>query len=68
MLFRSAVISSFISQTEAMVSYSPSMQVDAAAGRPLELEAIYREPLRRAQRHGVAMPETTRLLRQLEAR
>ena len=63
-----AVISNFISQTEAMVSYAPSMQVDAAAGRPLELEAIYREPLRRAQRHGVAMPETTRLLRQLEAR
>ena len=61
------LITSFLAQTEAMASYATSMQLDAEAGRPLELEAIYREPLRRARRCGVAMPETTRLLRELEA-
>ena len=62
-----ALLPTFLSKTEAMVSDTPSMQLDAEAGRPLELEVIYREPLRRAPRHGVAMPETTRLLKELEA-
>lgn len=42
------------------------MQLDARAGRPLELEVMDREPLRRVQRCGVAMPETIRLLEKLE--
>jgi 2-dehydropantoate 2-reductase len=60
------LIATFVAKTEAMVSCAPSMQLDAMAGRPLELEAIYREPLRRARRCGVAMPETNRLLLELE--
>jgi 2-dehydropantoate 2-reductase len=60
------LIATFVAKTEAMVSYAPSMQLDAMAGRPLELEAIYREPLRRARRCGVAMPETSMLLQELE--
>jgi 2-dehydropantoate 2-reductase len=60
------LIATFVAKTEAMVSYAPSMQLDAMAGRPLELEAIYREPLRRARRCDVAMPQTSRLLQELE--
>lgn len=63
----SEVIDDFLARTAAMPSYAPSMQLDAEAGRAMELEAIYRIPLERAQRHGVAMPETTLLLQELEA-
>ncbi|MBN0044817.1 2-dehydropantoate 2-reductase [Streptomyces actuosus] len=42
-----------------------SMQRDAEAGRPLELDAIGGALLRAAQRHGVAVPVTARLVRDL---
>jgi len=32
------------------------MQIDRQEGRPLELEAIYAEPLRRAAAGGIDMP------------
>jgi 2-dehydropantoate 2-reductase len=62
-----SLIADDITNTEAMPTYAPSMLLDAQAGRPMELEAIYRVPLARAARHGVAMPETARLLQELEA-
>ena len=61
------VIDDFLARTATMPSYAPSMQLDAQAGRAMELEAIYRIPLERSRRHGVAMPETPRLLQELEA-
>ncbi|MFF3202034.1 ketopantoate reductase family protein [Streptomyces sp. NPDC002962] len=42
-----------------------SMQRDAEAGRPLELDAIGGGLLRAAERHGVAVPVATRLVREL---
>lgn len=45
-----------------------SMQRDAAAGRPIELEAIGGSILRAAERHGVAAPVTGRLVDELRAR
>ncbi len=45
-----------------------SMQRDAAAGRPTELEAIGGAVLRRAARHGIALPVTERLVGELRAR
>ena len=60
------LIAAHLNKTEAMPSDVPTMLLDARAGPPLELEAIYRVPLARAARHGVAMPETTALLRDLE--
>jgi 2-dehydropantoate 2-reductase len=45
-----------------------SMQRDAAAGRPIELEAIGGAVVRAAQRHGIAVPVTSRLVRELGAR
>lgn len=45
-----------------------SMQRDAAAGAPLELEAIGGAVLRAAARHRLAVPVTTRLVADLRAR
>lgn len=56
-----------IAQTRETVAYSPSMKLDFEAGRELELESMYAEPLRRASAAGVAMPETGRLYRELGA-
>lgn len=42
-----------------------SMQRDAEAGRALELDAIGGALLRAAERHGVAAPVATRLVREL---
>ncbi|WP_019060384.1 ketopantoate reductase family protein [Streptomyces prunicolor] len=44
-----------------------SMQRDAEAGRPLELDAIGGALLRAAERQGIAVPVTARLVRELEA-
>lgn len=44
-----------------------SMQRDAEAGRPLELDAIGGALLRAAEREGVAVPVTTRLVGELAA-
>jgi 2-dehydropantoate 2-reductase len=43
------------------------MQRDAEAGRPLELDAIGGALLRAAERQGVAVPVTARLVRELAA-
>ncbi len=45
-----------------------SMERDAAAGNPLELEAIGGAVLRAAQRHGVDVPATRRLVEELRTR
>ncbi|MFJ5259481.1 ketopantoate reductase family protein [Streptomyces sp. NPDC088387] len=44
-----------------------SMQRDAEAGRPLELDAIGGALLRAAARHGIAVPVATRLVREVGA-
>jgi 2-dehydropantoate 2-reductase len=45
-----------------------SMQRDAAAGRPTELDAIGGAVLRAADRHGVDVPVTRRIVEELRAR
>ena len=45
-----------INNTRTMGAYRSSMQVDRQQGRPLEVEAILGEPLRRAQAHDVQTP------------
>lgn len=44
-----------LTRTEKMGDYRPSMMIDRMEGRPLELEAIYRIPVREAAKRGVAM-------------
>lgn len=52
-----------IRRTEAMDPYKPSTLIDFLAHRPLELEAIWGEPLRRARDGGVAAPRLEMLYR-----
>jgi 2-dehydropantoate 2-reductase len=64
-------IQSQIDVTPPMGPYKPSSLVDYLAGREVEVEAIWGEPLRRAQQAGLAMPLLAGLyirLRELTAR
>lgn len=54
-------------RTETMGAYKPSTLLDFEAGRALELEAIWGEPLRRAQSLGARMPRLEQLYRRLKA-
>ncbi|HND62330.1 MAG TPA: 2-dehydropantoate 2-reductase [Opitutaceae bacterium] len=56
-----------LDQTPKIGAYRPSSLVDHEAGRPIELEAIWGEPLRRGQQAGVAMPELAALYAELQA-
>ena len=52
--------------TQKMGAYQPSSLIDFVEGRPVEVEAIWGEPLRRGQALGVAMPELARLYGEIE--
>ena len=52
-------------RTEEMGEYKPSTLIDYLTGRPLEIEAIWGEPLRRGQAAGVQASQLERLYRQL---
>ncbi|MGW1747998.1 ketopantoate reductase family protein [Streptomyces sp. NPDC002092] len=56
---RSGLFGDFTARTKS------SMQRDAEAGRPLELDAIGGALLRAAERHGVSVPVTARVVREL---
>ena len=49
-----------------MGAYKPSSLVDFLAGREVEVEAIWGEPLRRAQAAGVPMPRMAKLYNDLK--
>ncbi len=51
-----ALIQNHIENTPAIGAYQPSSLIDYLAGREVEIESIWAEPLRRAQAHGVATP------------
>lgn len=51
--------------TEKIGAYQPSSLIDFLAGREVEVEAIWGEPLRHAQAAGAAMPELAQLYREL---
>jgi 2-dehydropantoate 2-reductase len=55
-----------ISYTEAMGPYRPPMQIDREEGRPLELDAIFFQPLKRGLAKGVTMPRVEALAVLLE--
>ena len=50
-----------IARTRTMGAYKPSTLIDFEQGKPLELEALFLEPLRQARRTGVAVPMLTNL-------
>lgn len=47
--------------TEKMGAYQPSSLIDFLDGRPVEVDAIWGEPLRRGRAMGLSMPELERL-------
>jgi 2-dehydropantoate 2-reductase len=58
-----------IERTRTMAAYKASTLLDFELGRPLELESMFLEPLRRAQTAGVPVPRLAALcqvLRQLD--
>jgi 2-dehydropantoate 2-reductase len=56
-----------IDRTPELGAYQPSTLVDFLAGREMEIEAIWGEPLHRGQAAGAAMPELARLYAELKA-
>lgn len=61
-------VTKMMTDTERMVPYQPSMQLDFQAGRPLELDAIYWAPVHAAAAAGQAMPATEQLAHLLAVR
>lgn len=57
-----------IEVTRPMKAYRPSSMIDYTSGREVEVDAIWREPLRCARRLGVETPELERLLADIEGR
>jgi len=66
-VFASDWIEQLIRKTWGMGVYQTSMQIDRRAGRPMEIEAILGEPLRRAGALGVAVPKLEKLYREAKA-
>jgi 2-dehydropantoate 2-reductase len=56
-----------IERTRTMGAYRASTLLDFEKGLPLELDSIFREPLRRAQQAGAETPRLAALCRVLEA-
>jgi 2-dehydropantoate 2-reductase len=56
-----------IKQTRTMGNFEPSTLIDYLAGRPLEIEPIWGEPLRRGQAKGIEAPRLAKLYRDLTA-
>jgi 2-dehydropantoate 2-reductase len=52
-----------IERSHSMGAYRPSSMIDHELGRPVEVEAIWGEPVRQGQRAGAAMPRTEMLWR-----
>ena len=59
------MIDKTIEVTRSMVPYDSSMRLDYIHRRPMELEAIFGNPLRAASQCGAAMPRVETLYRQL---
>jgi 2-dehydropantoate 2-reductase len=59
-------VQKMLADTEKMKPYRTSMKIDYDEGRPMEVEAIYGNPLRVAQAAGAVVPRLETLYRQLK--
>ena len=57
-----------IDRTRTMGAYRPSSLIDWQAGREVEIDAIWAEPLRRAQAKGLTLPHWEKLLERIRQR
>jgi 2-dehydropantoate 2-reductase len=55
-----------IARTRVMEAYKPSTMIDYLNGLPIELESLFFEPVRRAERKGVAVPRLRALCQVLK--
>ncbi len=62
-----AMTRTMMTLTDAMAVYRPSTMIDFVEGRPMEVEAIFGEPLRRAEALGVATPYISLLTVQMRS-
>lgn len=60
-------IASQFAVTEKMGAYKPSSLIDYIAKKPVEIESIWGEPLRRGQALGANIPELAKLYSELKA-
>lgn len=60
-----AFVETMLNNTRNMAAYRPSMMIDRQMGRPMEVEAIYGEPVRRAEAAGCPVPKMRVLYEQL---
>jgi 2-dehydropantoate 2-reductase len=58
-------VGDMLTTTDAMTPYRTSMKLDYDERRPLELDAIYRIPIERANEAGAQVPRVDALWRQL---
>lgn len=61
-----SLIDTMVERTRTMTGYKPSSLIDFLDSREVEIEAIWGEPLRRAQAAGIAMPQVERLYQELK--
>jgi 2-dehydropantoate 2-reductase len=61
-----STIQKMLDRTDKMKPYLTSMKLDYNAKRPLELEAIFGNPVRMANAAGVSLPRVEMLYRQLQ--
>ncbi|PSR16106.1 putative 2-dehydropantoate 2-reductase [filamentous cyanobacterium CCP3] len=61
------IVAHMLAHTEQMAPYRTSMKIDFDEGRPLEVEAIYGNPIRAAQAAEAAVPKIEMLYHQLKA-
>jgi 2-dehydropantoate 2-reductase len=57
-----------IERTRPMGPYRTSSMIDFVEGREVEVDSIWREPLRRARAAGLSTPHLARLLERIEQR
>jgi 2-dehydropantoate 2-reductase len=65
-VIRDSFVGKMLDMTVAMKPYQASMKIDFDQGKPMEVEAIYGNPLRAAQAAGQAVPLVETLYRQLK--
>lgn len=63
-----AFVALMLDYTDRMVAYKPSMMLDAEAGRAMEVESIFGNPVRAARQKGVEMTRVHMLYQLLQAR
>jgi len=57
-----------VDRTPEMGAYRPSSMIDWEAGQPVEVDAIWAEPLRRAEAAGARLPEWRKLVGEITER